>query len=87
MTMEQRIGDADHANTLASIAECLRAADEQHIIIGIAGNGGLIRRLERLREILAEVHSEVSKVFHHDDIVLRSQLANGLKFLLTQTNP
>ena len=60
MTMEQRIGDADHANTLASIAECLRAADKQHIIIGIAGNGGLIRRLERLREILAEVHSEVS---------------------------
>ena len=46
MAMEQGIGDADHSNTLACIAEGLGTADKQHVVVSITGNGGLIRRLE-----------------------------------------
>ena len=87
MTMEQGIRDTRDTDTLTGIAESLRTADEQHIVVGIAGNGSLIRWLERCGEILTEVHREICEVFHHDDIVFRRQLTDHLQLLLTQTDP
>ena len=43
--------------------------------------------MERCREILTEVHCEVSEILHHDGIVFRSELANHLQLLLSQTDP
>ena len=85
--MEQGIGDTGNTDTLTRITECLRATYEQHVIVGITGYSSLIRRLERCREILAEVHCEVSEILHHDGIVFRSELANHLQLLLSQTDP
>ena len=87
MAVEQFVADAHHTDTLASIAERLRAADEQHVVVGIAAYGGLEGRFEGNAQILAEVHSEVGQVFHHDDIILCSQVSDGLELLLVQAYP
>ena len=87
VAMEELVADAGDTDTLTGIAEGLGAGDEKHIVVGIAGDGGLIRGLERCGEVLAEVHGEVSKVFHDDGIVLGGELTDGLQFLLTQTDP
>ena len=87
MAVEQLVGDTSDTDTFSSIAEGLGAADEQHVVVGITGNSGLIRRLERCGEILAEVHGKVSEILHHDGIVLGGQFTDGLQFLLTQTDP
>ena len=87
MTMEQGIGYTSHTDSLTGIAECLRAADKQHIVVCIAGDGSLIGWLERCGEILAEVHGEVCQIFHHDGIVFGSQRTDHLQLLLPQTDP
>ena len=87
MAVEERVADADDADALAGIGERLRAADEQHIIVRVAGHRGLVGRLERHTEILAEVHGEVSQVLHHDGVVLRRQFADGLQLALREAHP
>ena len=85
--MEQLVADAHHADALAGIAECLRARDEQHVVIGIVSHTGLIGCLKGLAQVLAEVHGKVGQVFHHYDVVLRGQTAYLLQFLLAQADP
>ena len=85
--MEKFVGDTGHADTFTGITEGLTATDEQHIVVGVAGHRSLIRRFERRTEVLAEVHSEIRQVLHHYHIVLRSQFADSLQFLLAQTDP
>ena len=77
---EQLIADAYHANAFAGIAECLRSADEQHVVVGVAGNGRLVGRLERHAQVLAEVHRKVCQIFHNDCIVLCGQFTYRLQF-------
>ena len=85
--MEQSIGDTGNTDTFTCITESLGTTDKQHIVICITGYGSLIRRLERCRKILTEVHGKISQILHHDGIVFRSELTNHLQFLLTQTDP
>ena len=87
MTVEQLVGYTGNTNTFACITECLGTTDEQHVVIGIACHGGLIRRLERYAEVLTEIHGEVSQVFHHNHIILRSQFTDGLQFILIEADP
>ena len=47
MTMEQGIGDTGDTDTLTGIAEGLRATDEQHVVVSIAGYGSLIGSFKR----------------------------------------
>ena len=85
--MEQCIADANHTDTFAGIAECLRTTDKQHVVISISCHSGLIWCLERCRQVLTEVHCKVSKVFHHYYVVLCCKLTDNLQLLLTQTDP
>ena len=87
MAVEELVAYAHHADALAGIAEGLRAADEQHVVVGIATHRRLVGRLEGHAEVLAEVHGEVCQVLHDDGVVLCCQLADGLQFLLVQTDP
>ena len=85
--MEQHVGNTRHTDAFASIAESLTSADEQDIIIGISGNGYLVRRLKRRAQILAEIHGEICQILHHDHIVLGGQFAYYLQFFFTQADP
>ena len=87
MAMEQFVGNARHTNTLTGITEGLAAANQKYIVVGIAGNGSLIRRLKGNAQVLAEVHGKIGEVFHHYYIVAGGQLTNHLQFLFVQANP
>ena len=85
--MEQLVRDARHTDALTGIAECLGTGDEQDVVVCIVGYRWLIGCLERFAEVLAEVHGEVGKVFHDDDIILGGQFTDGLQFLFRHANP
>ena len=85
--MEKLVADADHTDALTSIAECLRTADQQHVVVGVAGHGRLVRWFERYAQVFAEIHGEVSQVFHHNGIILGGQCANCLQLALCQADP
>ena len=85
--MEQMVADTCHTNAFAGIAECLAAADEQYVIVSIVGYTGLIGRLERSTQVLAEVHGKVGKVFHDDDIIFIGKVANDTQFVVSHTYP
>ena len=87
MAVEELVADAHHTDALAGIREGLGAADEEHIVVCIARHRGLVGRLKRHTQVLAEVHSEVGQVFHHDGVILRRQLADGLQLALREAHP
>ena len=87
MTVEQLVADAHHADALASIAESLRAADEEHVVVGIVSHAGLIGRFEGHAQVLTEVHGEVGQVLHNHTVVFRGQRANDLQLLLSEAHP
>ena len=81
------VGDARHTASLAGIGEGLRGRNPQHVVVRVAGHGGLEGRLERMREVAAEVHGEVSQVLQHDDVVLRGQLSDAPELFLREADP
>ena len=87
MTFEELVADASQRHSLAGIAEYLRGREHQDIVVGIMRHGRRIRRLERMSHIATEIHTEVSQVLHHDDIVLGGQFANNRQLFFFQANP
>ena len=87
MAVEELVADAGHGNTLARIAESLAATDEQHVVVRVAAHRRLVGRLERLAQVLTEVHGKVGQVLYHHSVVARGQLADGLEFLLVEAHP
>ena len=87
MTVEQFVAYAGNAYPLSGIAESLRPADKQDVVVGIVCHGRLVRRLERTAHVLTEVHCEVCQVFHYDGIILRCQLADGAQLVVGEAHP
>ena len=87
VAVEQLVADTCHSDALACITEGFGSADEQDIVVGVAGDGGLIGWFKRCAQVLAEVHGEVGEVFHHDGVVAGGQLSDGLQLAFCQANP
>ena len=47
----------------------------------------MIRSLEGVREVAAEVHGEIRQVLKHYEVVFRGKFANSLQFLLVEAYP
>ena len=86
-TVVEGVGNAAHADALAGIAEGLAAAHQEHIVVGVTGHGGLIRRFKGGAEFLAEIHSKVGKIFEHDAIVLGSQRTDDAQLVFVEAHP
>ena len=87
MTVEQLVTDAAQSHALTGIAEDLRRRKHQDIVVGIFGHCRCIGRLVGMTHVLTEVHAEISLVFHHNDIVLGSQLTDDGQLFLFQAYP
>ena len=87
MAVEEFVADTGHADAFAGIAESFRTADEQDVVIGVVGDTGLIGCLKRRAQVLAEIHGEISKVFHDDDVILVCQISYRAQFFIGHADP
>ncbi len=80
------ITDTCHTDALTSVAECLRTADEQDVVVRVVGHRRLVGRMVRT-DVTTEVHGEIGQILHNDAIVSCSQFADSTQFLVRQANP
>ena len=81
------VGDCGYGDALTGVAEDLRTREHQDVVVRVAGDGGLERRLAGAAQLFAEVHAEVGEVLHDDRVVLRRQPADDLQFLFREADP
>ena len=81
------VGDCCYTDALAGIAEGFGTGDLQDVIVRVACDCCLIRRLKRFSEWLAEVHGEVGEVFDYNRVVFIRHLSDNLQFFFFQAEP
>ena len=87
LAVEQFVGDAEHADSFAGVAEGLGAGNQQRVVVGVFAHAGLIRRLTGGGNVTAEVHAEVGEILNDYHVVFRGQLANDLQLLVGEADP
>ena len=85
--VEKMIRYKHQSNPLPGITEGFGTGNKQNIILGILGNGGLVRWLTRMTVIFPEVHAKVGKILDDNDIILCCKFPYYPQFLISKTDP